>query len=378
MKVIKSNIKIMTVIGTRPELIKMSLVIDKFDKFTNQILVHTGQNFDYSLNQVFFDDMKIRKPDYFLGANKGNAIENIAVILKKSYDVLKKEKPDALLIYGDTNSCLSAFSAKKLKIPIFHMEAGNRCFDQRVPEEVNRKIIDHLSDVNMVLTEQARTYLIRENIKPELIFKTGSHLPEVFTFFKKNILRSGILKKLNLRKSKYFVVSFHREENVDSEVKLRTFFDALNLVSQKYNYPVVMTLHPRTENRIKELGLNLHKNIILSKPFGFFDYITLEKNAASVISDSGTLTEEAVYFGFPAVAVRDSHERPEGFDIGVTYLSKLDAKSLISSVNLSMDSKNYSLNSNYNNFDYNVSDKILKIVTSYISYVNREIWKVYE
>ena len=303
--------KIMTIVGTRPELIKMSRTIAIFDKFTNHILVHTGQNYDYELNEIFFKDLEIRKPDYFLDCAKSTAIETIASIIQKSDEVFLKELPDAVLLYGDTNSCLSVISAKKRQIPIFHMEAGNRCFDQRVPEEINRKIVDHLSDINLVLTEHARRYLVKEGISQETIFKTGSHMKEVLNYFLPKINQSEILKKLNLMKKNYFVVSLHREENVDSKENLRHLFDLLNEIYKKYEQKIIISMHPRTKKNFEKFNLKFNNNdILFSKPFGFFDYVKLQMDATCVISDSGTITEESSLLNLPAITIRQMLERP--------------------------------------------------------------------
>lgn len=371
-------LKVMTIVGTRPELIKMSRVIDMFDKNSKHILVHTGQNYDFELNQIFFNDLGIRKPDYFLNASADNSVETIANIIKKSNEVILKELPDAVLLYGDTNSCLSAISAKKNKVPIFHMEAGNRCFDQRVPEEVNRKIVDHISDINLVLTEHARRYLIQEGIKQETIFKVGSHLYEVLDFYKVKIEKSTILKKLNLLKSKYFLVSLHREENIDSQSNLESIVESLNCVADKYKIPVLVSTHPRTEKKLSSFikEKKFSKYIIFNKPFGFFDYIKLQKNAKCVISDSGTITEESSLLAFPAITIRQTNERPEGFDAGILVMSGLSKSRVIDAIELSV--KNHKKNDRNLVPDYvapDVSRTILNLVYSYTEYVNSYIWK---
>ena len=285
--------KVMTVVGTRPELIKMCRVIHEFDKHTKHILVHTGQNFDYELNQVFFEDLNIRKPDYFLDAVGENAAQTIGRVIEKSDQLMNKEKPDAVMLYGDTNSCLAVIAAKRLKIPVFHMEAGNRCFDERVPEELNRKVLDHLSDINLVLTEHARRYLIAEGIRPETIIKTGSNMPEVINHFMDHILKSKILAKLQLEKNKYFIVSAHREENVDSPENLNNLLESLNALHEKYLWPIIVSTHPRTKHKLDDIGFNNeNKDIHFMKPFGFYDYMFLQMNALCVISDSGNILEE--------------------------------------------------------------------------------------
>ena len=317
-------LKVMTIVGTRPELIKMSRVIAEFDEHTRHILVHTGQNYDYGLNQVFFDNLGIRKPDYFLEAVGDNAAQTIARVIEKSDKVMEKEMPDAVLLYGDTNSCLSVISAKRRKIPVFHMEAGNRCFDQRVPEELNRKVLDHLSDINLVLTEHARRYLIAEGIRPETIIKTGSHMREVLDYYMSEIKQSEVLKQVGLESNKFFIVSAHREENVDTPANLLDLVETLNALAEKYQYPVIISTHPRTRKRLDELELNgLNPLIQFAKPFGFFDYIKLQMEAYCVLSDSGTITEEASLLNLPAITIRNAHERPEGMDVGTLIMSGL-------------------------------------------------------
>jgi UDP-N-acetylglucosamine 2-epimerase len=373
--------KIMTIVGTRPELIKLSRVINLFDELTNHVLVHTGQNYDHKLNKVFFDDLSIREPDYVLGVKGKNSIEIISSVILKSYNVMIQEKPDAILLYGDTNSCLSVISAKRLKIPVFHMEAGNRCFDQRVPEELNRKIVDHLSDINLVLSENARQYLLQEGISPDTIFNTGSHLPEIFDYYSNQLSNSNILNTLKLDKKKFFVVSIHREENVDNQNNLNSIIDSLNSIADKYCFPIIVSTHPRTSDRLNKLKTDkLSPLIKFLQPFGFFDYIKLQSEAFIVLSDSGTVTEEASIVGFPAVTIREAFERPEGMDFGVVAISSLDKKNVMEAVEVCVN-KNFShlrekaikSQSIYNN--NNVSQQILNIVISYIDQVNRNVWK---
>jgi len=320
--------KVMTILGTRPELIKMCRVIAEFDNSFNHVFVHSGQNYDYSLNQVFFDELGIRKTNYFLGADGGSSIEIITDIINKVDNLLDSEVPDAVVYYGDTNTSLSIIAAKKRKIPIFHMEAGNRCFDQRVPEELNRKIVDHLSDINMVLTEHARRYLINEGIKPENIFKTGSHLPEVLNFYKSKISKSRIIDQLNLKKKEYFLASIHRQENVDIEDNLLSILMSFKALVKKYNFPFLVSLHPRTKDRLNDLKIKENLDLDLSgitfiDPLGFFDYINLQSFSFCVLSDSGTITEEASILNFPAINLRNTHERPEGMDSGFIIMSGL-------------------------------------------------------
>lgn len=372
-------LKVMTIIGTRPELIKMSRVIHEFDNNTNHILVHTGQNYDYELNQIFFDDLNIRKPDYFLGAAGENAAQTIGQVIIKSDEVMEKEKPDAVLLYGDTNSCLAVISAKRKKIPVFHMEAGNRCFDQRVPEELNRKVLDHLSDINLVLTEHARRYLIAEGIRPETIIKTGSHMKEVFDFYAPKIQQSNVLKDLRLKSKEFFLVSAHREENVDSTENLLNLIESLNALVQTYQFPVIVSTHPRTQNRIDSLPrVELNSKIQFCKPFGFFDYNKLQMEAFCVVSDSGTITEEASILGMPAITIRNAHERPEGMDVGTLIMSGLKSDRVLDAVRIVTSQSKHEGSSFGVVPDYEASDvskKILRIVSSYVDYINRTVWR---
>lgn len=372
-------LKVMTILGTRPELIKMSRVIDEFDRHVNHILVHTGQNYDYELNQIFFDDLGIRKPDYFLDAVGNSVAQTIACIIEKSDKVLEKEKPDAVMFYGDTNSCLAVIAAKRRKIPVFHMEAGNRCFDQRVPEELNRKILDHLSDVNFVLTEHARNYLLAEGIHPELIFKTGSHMREVLNFYLPKIQRSDILTRMDLSPGQFFIVSAHREENVDSTSNLLNLVETLNALANEYNYPVIVSTHPRTKARLDDLDLaGLSPKVEFLKPFCFTDYVRLQMEALCVISDSGTITEEASLLNLPAVMIRDSHERPEGMDVGTLIMSGLKKASVLRAVDVTISQHKRSNRVVSSVADYEssvyVSTQVLRVVLSYIDYINRAIW----
>jgi UDP-N-acetylglucosamine 2-epimerase (non-hydrolysing) len=371
-------LKVMTIVGTRPELIKMSRVIAEFDQHTQHILVHTGQNFDYELNQVFFDDLGIRKPDYFLAAVGENAAQTIAKVIEKADEVLEKEQPDALLLYGDTNSCLSILAAKRRKIPVFHMEAGNRCFDQRVPEELNRKVLDHLSDINMVLTEHARRYLLAEGIPADRIIKTGSHMQEVLEYYMPNIEASNVLERLNLQSQKYFLLSTHREENVDSPANLQDLLDTLQVLVKKYDMPVVVSTHPRTRQRLEKLGVgSLDNRIHFLKPFGFFDYIKLQKEAFCILSDSGTITEEASLLNLPAVTIRNAHERPEGMDEGTLIMCGLKTERVLDAVNivtLQHKKTDTKLNIVPDYLGGLVSRKVLRAVVSYVDFVNRTVW----
>ena len=371
-------LKVMTLLGTRPELIKMSCVIREFDKFTNHVLVHTGQNYDYELNQIFFDDLQIRKPDYFLGVIGKNAAHSIAQVIEKSDDILEIESPDALLLYGDTNSCLAVIAAKRRKIPVFHMEAGNRCFDQRVPEELNRKVLDHLSDINLVLTEHARRYLIAEGIRPETIIKTGSHMHEVLDHYKTQIESSDALLKMNLQSRKYIVVSSHREENVDSTDNLNDLIVTLQQLAARYDVPVIVSTHPRTQKRLDAMSIGpIDSRIKFLKPFGFFDYIKLQMEALCVVSDSGTITEEASLLNLPAITIRNTHERPEGMDVGTLIMAGLKKDRVLEAVKVIIEQHDYSKRVMSPVGDYeaiNVSKKILRIVLSYTDYVNRTVW----
>ncbi|MBK6282713.1 MAG: UDP-N-acetylglucosamine 2-epimerase (non-hydrolyzing) [Draconibacterium sp.] len=373
-----SKIKVMTIVGTRPEIIKLSRVIPELDKHTNHILVHSGQNYDYELNEIFFEQLGIRKPDHFLNAAGENAAETIGNVITKSDIIMAQEKPDAVLLYGDTNSCISVISAKRRKIPIFHMEAGNRCFDQRVPEEINRKIVDHLSDINMPLSEHARKYLEREGIPPETIIKTGSPMKEVLMYHLKNIEKSGVLEKENLSVGNYFIVSTHREENVDSEINFNNLLDSLNAITEKYNKKVIVSTHPRTRKKLETIGFtNKNPLIEFMKPFGFLDYIKLQMNAFCVISDSGTITEESSILKFPAITIRQAHERPEGMDEGTLIMTGLNKNRILESIDVVTTHYKENKNSIKIIPDYeteNVSKKVLRIILSYTDYINRTVW----
>ena len=370
--------KVMTIVGTRPEIIKLSRVIAELEKHTEHILVHTGQNYDYELNEIFFKDLKVKKPNYFLNSIGDTTATTIANIISKSDKLISEIKPDAVLLYGDTNSCLSVISAKKQQVPIFHMEAGNRSFDQRVPEELNRKIVDHLSDINMPLTEQARDYLISEGIRPETIIKTGSCMKEILSYYKSEISSSKVLKQLKLSEKQFFVVSTHREENVDYKDNLIDLINSLNEVAEKYKLPVIVSTHPRTQNRIDQLDKKIEINPLVKylKPVGFFDYIKLQQSAFCVISDSGTITEESSILSFPAIMIRKAHERPEGMDEGTLIMSGLKSERIIESIEVV--TKQHKIISPQIIKDYdvdNVSIKVTRIILSYIDYVNRTVWK---
>ncbi len=368
--------KVMTIVGTRPEIIKLSCVIEELDKYTDHVLVHTGQNYDYELNEIFFEQMGIRKPDIFMEAAGETPAETIGNVIKISDDLFKEHKPDALLIYGDTNSCLSIISAKRNKIPVFHMEAGNRCFDQRVPEEINRKIVDHLSDINMTITEHARKYLVSEGIRPETVIKVGSSMKEVLEKQKESIEKSKVLEELEVKPKEYFVLSTHREENLDDPKNLDFLVESINAVAEKYKMPIIFSTHPRTQKKIDAGDIKFNPLVKIMKPLGFADYITLQKNAFCVISDSGTITEESSLLGFPAITVRQAHERPEGMDEGTVIMSNLDKESVLDSIKV-VTEQNVRMNvvSDYDN-DI-LASKIVRIILSYTGYINRTVWKKY-
>jgi UDP-N-acetylglucosamine 2-epimerase (non-hydrolysing) len=375
----KSNkLSLVTIVGTRPEIIKLSQVIKELDQHMDQTIIHTGQNYDYELNEVFFEQLGIRRPDIFLEAVQGTPSETIGDLIAKADKVFSKIKPDAILIYGDTNSCLSVIPAKKRKIPIFHMEAGNRCFDQRVPEEVNRKIVDHLSDINMPLSEQARDYLIAEGIRPETIIKTGSPMAEVLNANMDKIKSNNILEREELKPKKYIIMSIHREENVDSPKNFSDLLESIEELTKKYNMPIIVSTHPRTNKKLKEIKYqNKNPLIRFSKPYGYHEYNNLQMNAFCVLSDSGTISEEASILNLPAVTIRQAHERPEGMDETTVIMSGLSKTRIIEAVSVATKHNNqidrvikpveaYETD--------NVSQKVLRIILSYIDYVNRTVW----
>jgi UDP-N-acetylglucosamine 2-epimerase (non-hydrolysing) len=373
--------KVMTIVGTRPEIIKLSRVISELEKYTEHILVHSGQNYDYELNEVFFQEMGIKKPNYFLNAAADNPAETIANVIAKSDKLFDEIKPDAILLYGDTNSCLSVISAKRRKIPVFHMEAGNRCFDQRVPEEINRKIVDQLSDINMVLTEHARRYLIAEGIRPENVIKTGSSMLEVLNYHKKEIENSNVVEKLALKEKEFFIVSTHREENIDSEENFSDLLDSLNKIAERYKKRIIVSTHPRTRKKLESMDSKEFNPLIeFMKPLGFFDYIALQKNAYCAISDSGTITEESSILNFPAITIRQAHERPEGMDEGTLIMSGLKSGDILSAIDIVTNQWQENNNVVHLVNDYNtdnVSKKVVRIIISYIDYINRTVWKQY-
>lgn len=370
------KLKLMTILGTRPEIIRLSEIIKKADKYFDHILVHTGQNWDYTLNKVFFDDLELREPDYYLDSVGNNLGETIGNIIAKSYEVLLKEKPDALLLLGDTNSALSAIAAKRLKVPIFHMEAGNRCFDQNLPEEINRKIVDHISDINLPYTENSRRYLLSEGFRKEHIFVTGSPMTEVLEVNKEKIEKSDILTKLNLEKNKYILLSTHREENVDNEKNFNNLVESINSVAEEYQMPIIFSVHPRTQKKLKERNIKFNSLVRELKPFGFFDYCNLQKNSFCVLSDSGTLSEESAILKFPAISIRTSTERPEVIDKGNIILAGIKKDEILSSLEIATEMfKDENRNVEpYDYLDNNVSDKVIKVIRSYTNIVNRVIW----
>lgn len=372
------TIKLMTIVGTRPEIIKLSRVIYELDSHSNHVFVHTGQNYDYELNEIFFQQLGIRKPDHFLEAAGATAAETIGEVIKRSDVVLASEKPDALLILGDTNSCLAAIAAKRRKIPIFHMEAGNRCFDLRVPEEINRKIVDHISDINLTYTEHARRYLINEGLKPEMVIKTGSPMMEVLEHYKTAIGQSDILDRLGLEPKQYFLLSAHREENIDSKENFDHLLQTLNAVSSKFKKSIIFSVHPRTRKRIEGIKeVLIDDTVRMLKPLGFLDYVKLQQHAFCVLSDSGTITEESSILNFPAITIRQAHERPEGMDEGTLIMCGLKAGRVIESIAVVIsqhtdDSRQFRLVQDYDT--NNVSKKVLRIILSYTDYVNRTVW----
>lgn len=374
------KLKIITVVGTRPEIIRLSrvlLALDRYDSI-DHILVHTGQNYDYELNEVFFEDLGIRKPDHFLNAAGHNATTTIGNIISAIDPILEQEKPDAFLVLGDTNSCLCAIPAKKRQIPIFHMEAGNRCFDQRVPEETNRKIVDHISDINLTYSDIAREYLLREGLSPDRVIKTGSPMYEVLHYYKAKIDSSQILSKLGLEAGKYFVVSAHREENISNEKSFLALVDILNTIAEKYHYPVIVSTHPRTRNKINELGVTFHDQVQLLKPLGFSDYNHLQIKAKAVLSDSGTISEESSILDFPALNIREAHERPEAMEEASVMMVGMNKDRVMQGLNIldAQASSDFRILRPVADYSMpNVSEKVVRIILSYIDYINRIVWK---
>lgn len=370
------KLKVMTVVGTRPEIIRLSAVINKLEESDSveHILVHTGQNYDYELNEVFFNDFKLKKPNYFLDAANGTAVETIGNILIRIDPIMEKVKPDAILVLGDTNSCLCAIAAKRRHIPIFHMEAGNRCFDQRVPEETNRKIVDHTADINLTYSDIAREYLLREGLPADRIIKTGSPMFEVLNSRKIDIEESDVLERLNLEEGNYFVVSAHREENINSETNFMNLVDSLNVIAEKYNMPVIVSTHPRTRNMIKAKGIEFNPLVKTMKPLGFNDYVKLQTKAKAVLSDSGTISEESSILGFKALNIRQAHERPEAMEETSVMMVGLKKERILQGLEVLETQEKSTLRLVVDYSMPNVSDKVLRIILSYTDYVNRVVW----
>lgn len=375
-----NKLKVLTVVGTRPEIIRLSRVMASLDSYCEHIIVHTGQNYDYELNQIFFDDLEIRKPDYFLDSAGSNGSETIGNVIIAVDKVLAKENPDAVLVLGDTNSCISVLPAKRRKIPTFHMEAGNRCFDMRVPEEINRRIVDHTADINLTYSSIARDYLLREGLLPDMVIKTGSPMFEVLNYYRQKIETSNILSKLKLKTGKYFVVSAHREENIDSESNFPKLLKTLNTVADTYNLPVIVSTHPRTKKKIDTANFKFSNNIIFLKPLGFTDYNSLQLTAKATLSDSGTINEESSILNFPALNLREAHERPEGMEEAAVMMVGLNADRVLQALSILENQPKGEARLLRQVADYsmpNVSEKIIRIIHSYTDYVNRVIWKKY-
>lgn len=375
-----NKLKLVTVVGTRPEIIRLSVILKKFDDVFDHKLIHTGQNYDYELNQIFFDDLGLNKPDYFLDAVGSNSVDTIGKIISSVDRALEDINPDALLVLGDTNSCLSVLAAKRRKIPIFHMEAGNRCFDMRVPEEINRKIVDHTADINMPYSSIAREYLLVEGIPADRVIKTGSPMFEVLSYYMPQIDSSDVHARLDITKGEYFVVSAHREENVDSSDQLLKLATSLNIIAEHFDLPVIVSTHPRSRQRIESQGIKFHKNIHLLKPLGFHDYNCLQKNAKVVLSDSGTINEESSIMNFPALNIREAHERPEGMEEGAVMMVGLGSKRIMQALDVleSQPSGEERLLRRVEDYSMpNVSDKVVRIILSYVDYINRVVWKKY-
>ncbi len=371
------KLKVMTIVGTRPEIIRLSSTIKKLDSSDaiEHVLVHTGQNYDYELNEIFFKDLSLKKPDFFLDAATGSAIETIGHILIKTDALLNEVKPDALLVLGDTNSCLSAIAAKRKKIPIFHMEAGNRCFDQRVPEETNRKIVDHIADINLTYSDIARSYLLREGILPDRVIKTGSPMFEVLSSMKDSIESSDVLKRLNLKSDNYFVVSAHREENINNPDHFHALIDSLNQIAENYQLPIIFSTHPRTRIMIEKTKVSLNPLIQTLKPLGFIDYNHLQMHARATLSDSGTISEESSILGFKALNIREAHERPEAMEEASVMMVGLNKERMLQGLAVLETQKKHTLREVYDYSMPNVSDKVLRIILSYTDYVKRVVWQ---
>lgn len=376
----QGKLKVMTVLGTRPEIIRLSRVIAKLEERCNHVLVHTGQNYDYELNEVFFSDLGVPKPKHFLAAAGRNAAETIGKVIASCDAVIEQEAPEALLVLGDTNSCLAVIAAKRRKVPIFHMEAGNRCFDQRVPEEINRKIVDHTADINLPYSDIAREYLLREGLPADRVIKTGSPMYEVLEFYKTQIEASTVLRRLNADRGPYFLVSAHREENIEPQRSFENLIASLNAVAEEFGNPIIVSTHPRTQKRIDGAGLKQHSLIQLLKPLGFFDYVHLQKNARAVLSDSGTISEEASILGLAALNIREAHERPEGMEEAAVIMTGLSPRRILQALRLLHDER--AAGARFLPVaDYgipNVSDKVVRIMLSYTDYVNRNVWRANE
>ncbi len=376
------KLKVVTVVGTRPEIIRLSRVIAKLDSYCDHVLVHTGQNYDYELNEIFFNDLGVRKPDHFLNAAGKNAAETIGKIIAACDAVLNIVRPEALLVLGDTNSCLSVIAAKRRKIPIFHMEAGNRCFDQRVPEEINRRIVDHTADINLTYSTIAREYLLREGLPPDRVIKTGSPMFEVLNYYRPSIEKSDVLARLGLEIGQYFVVSAHREENIEPDVSFKKLVETLNAIAEHHSLPLIVSAHPRTRRRIDAAGLQFHPLINILKPMGFFDYVNLQQNARAVLSDSGTISEEASILNFPALNIREAHERPEGMEETAVIMTGLSQARILQALNVIEAQHSASAERPFRVVDDysmpNVADKIVRIIYSYTDYVNRNVWRTSE
>ena len=372
------KMKVATVVGTRPEIIRLSRVMSKLDEYCEHTIIHTGQNYDYELNQIFFDDLGIRKPDYFLGAAGSTGAETIGKVIITVDEVLAKVQPEAMLVLGDTNSCMSVLPAKRRKIPVFHMEAGNRCFDQRVPEEINRRIVDHAADINLTYSSIAREYLLREGLPPDMVIKTGSPMFEVLTHYRPRIDASDVLKRLELQEGGYFMVSAHREENVDGDESFARLVNVLNTVAAEHNLPVVVSTHPRTQKRVDATGAKFHKHVRLLKPMGLSDYVHLQMKARAVLSDSGTINEESSILNFPALNIREAHERPEGMEEAAVMMVGLNSVRVMQALQILADQPRGDERLLRQVEDYsmpNVSDKVLRIILSYTDYVNRVVWR---
>jgi UDP-N-acetylglucosamine 2-epimerase (non-hydrolysing) len=370
--------KVATIVGTRPEIIRLSRVMAALDRHVEHVIIHTGQNYDYELNQIFFDDLEIRKPDRFLDAAGRSAAETVGLVITRSDETLAQVVPDAVLILGDTNSCLAAFSAKRRKIPVFHMEAGNRCFDQRVPEEINRKIVDHISDINLPYSSIARQYLLREGLPPERVIKTGSPMYEVLHYYLPKIESSDVLKRLGLTVQDYFVVSCHREENVDFPDQCARLVNVLNAVAERWSRRIIVSTHPRTRKKIDAMGVTLHANVELLKPLGLCDYVHLQMHARATLSDSGTITEESSILNFPALNIRNAHERPEGMEEGAVMMTGLELDRILEGLAILETQSRGEQRSLQMVTDYrvpNVSEKVVRIIVSYTDYVNRVVWQ---